>query len=164
MTGEFLPPRAPGGGDGPPPRFVARPPERAPDGARQVVAARTGAPEVVQGEVPPRNTEAIGALGAGLGGIALLVLSVGSSFLVSLPCAILAIVLGRRGLARADAEGIGGPRAARVAIRLGWLGIVLCVAAAVFWVLVVVLDLDVATDVGDPSGPRELTALLGVGG
>jgi len=161
MTG-FLPPRAPGGKDDvPPPRWEARPKDG--DGhARVVVAARPGAPEVVRaGETPPRNGHAIASLGVGLAGLCLLVVSIGLSFLVSGPCAVIALVLGRQGRRRAQAESVGGSRAARAGVVLGVVGIVLCVAAAIAWTLVFALDIDVGTDLGDggPSAPTEFSVL-----
>jgi hypothetical protein len=158
----FLPPQAPGGESVPPPRWEARPPESA-DGARMVVATASQAPEVVQaGAHPPRNGQAMASLGIGLAGVGLLVVSVGLSFLVSLPCAIKAIALGRQGQRRAEGEGIGGWRAARWGVVLGIVGCVLCVLAAVGWVLVVALDLNIGTDFGrpGPSAPTEFSAVL----
>jgi hypothetical protein len=144
----FLPPRAPGGQGGPPPRWEARPAEDD-DRARMVVATASRAPQLVRaGEHPPRNAQAIASLGVGLAGLALLVVSVGLSFLVSLPCALIALALGRQARRRADTEGIGGRRTARAGVTVGILGCVLCLLAAVAWVLIVVLDLQVGTDFG----------------
>jgi hypothetical protein len=130
-----------------------------------VVATKSSAQQLVlRGDVPPRNTQALASLGVGLAGLGLLVLSVGLSFLVSLPCAIIALMLGRQGGRRAVAEGIGGRRAARAGRVLGIVGIVLCVLAAIGWILVVVLDLNVGTDLGrsDPSAPTELSTIASV--
>jgi hypothetical protein len=143
----FLPPRAPGGQE--PAQWESRPPEDGEGSARMVVAKAPTAPETVQaGEHPPRNGQAMASIGLGLAGIALLVVSVGLSFLVSLPCVIYALALGRQGRRRAETEGIGGWRAARAGVTLGILGIALCVLAAAAWVLIVALDLDVGTDFG----------------
>jgi hypothetical protein len=89
------------------------------------------------------------------------VVSVGLSFLVSLPCAIISLGLGRQGRRRAIAEGIGGGRAARAGMRLGIIGCVLCVIAAIGWILVVILDLNVGTDFGrpGPTAPTELSTI-----
>jgi hypothetical protein len=161
MSG-FLPPQAPDGDDDvPPARWEARPPQGR-SGARMVVATSSRAAQLVQaGEHPPRNAHAIASVGIGLAGLALLVVSVGLSFLVSLPCAIIALSLGRQGRRRAVAEGIGGVRAARAGVRLGIVGCVLCVLAAIGWILVVVLDLNVGTDFGrpGPTAPTELSTL-----
>jgi hypothetical protein len=160
---EFLPPRAPDSSeDVPPARWEPRPPEGARH-ARMVVATSSRVPQVVQsGEHPPRNSHALASLGIGLAGVALLVVSVGISFLVSLPCAIIALSLGRKGRRRAVAEGIGGERAARAGVRLGIAGCVLCVIAAIAWILVVILDLNVGTDFGrqGPTAPTELSTVL----
>ena len=129
------------------------------------MATSSRARQLIQaGEHPPRNAHALASLGIGIAGVALLVVSVGLSFLVSLPCAIIALSLGRQGRRRAVAEGIGGFRAARVGIRLGIVGCVLCVLAAIAWVLVVVLDLNVGTDFGrpGPTAPTELSTVADV--
>jgi hypothetical protein len=156
---DFLPPRAPDGHE--PARWEARPPEG--DGhARVVVATTSDAPPLVQtGEHPPRNGQAIASLGIGLAGVALLVLSVGISFLVTLPCEIIAVVLGRQGRRRAAAEGIGGTRAARIGVMVGWVGIALCVVAAIVWIVIILSDIDVNTDFGrdSPSAPTDLSAI-----
>jgi hypothetical protein len=142
----FLPPRAPGGQE--PGQWQSRPKDGE-DHARMVVATALTAPELVQaGEHPPRNGQALWSLGVGLAGLGLLVVSVGLSFLVSLPCALIALALGRQGRRRAEVEGIGGWRAARWGVTLGILGIALCVLAAAAWILIVALDLDVGTDFG----------------
>jgi hypothetical protein len=156
---EFLPPRAPDANE--PGRWEARPQDG--DGhARMVVATKPGAAPVVQaGEHPPRNTQAIVSLGVGLAGVALLVLSVGISFLVSLPCAIIAVVVGRQGRRRAQGEGIGGARAARAGVVVGWIGIALCVLAAIVWIVLIVADVDIGTDFGRdaPSAPTDLSVI-----
>ena len=48
------------------------------------------------------NPQAITAMSFGLSGLGLLLLSGGISFLVSIPCAIVAIVVGRRGMRAVD--------------------------------------------------------------
>jgi Flp pilus assembly protein TadB len=156
VTG-FLPPQPPDGNE--PGRWEARPQERD-DLARVVVATKSDAPQVVQaGEHPPRNAQAITSLGVGVAGLALLVVSVGLSFMVSLPCALIALVVGRRGRRRAEREGIGGERAAHWGVIAGIVGCVLCLVAAIGWILVIVLDLNVGTDFGrgGPSAPTELS-------
>jgi hypothetical protein len=162
MTQGFQPPRAPGASDDvPPARWEARPAQG--DGAaRMVVATSSSARQLVRaGEHPPRNAQAIASLVIGIAGLALLVVSVGLSFIVSLPCAIIALNLGREGRRRAMAEGIGGQRAARAGIRLGIAGCVLCVLAAVAWILVIVLDVNVGTDFGrpGPTAPTEFSTV-----
>ena len=142
----FLPPRAPGGQE--PAQWEARPKDG--EGhARMVVATASTAPQLVQaGEHPPRNGQAVASISVGLAGVALLVVSLGVSFVVSLPCAVIALALGRQGRRRAETEGIGGWRAARAGVTLGIIGILLCLLAAVAWILIIALDLDVRTDVG----------------
>jgi hypothetical protein len=159
---EFLPPRAPDGNE--PGRWEARPP----DGehhARMVVAAKAGAAPVVQaGEHPPRNGHALWSLGVAVGGLALLLLSVGAAGLITLAFALIAINLGRRGRARAVAEGIGGYRAARWGVTLGFVLIVLSVLVIIGWVLVLVFDWNITTDVGRdaPPAPTDLSAIAAV--
>ena len=165
MTGGFLPPRAPDAKeDVPPPRWEARAPES--DGhARVVVAARSGARPVVQAEHPPRNAQAIASLGISLAGIALLIVSVGISALVSLALEGIGLWLGREGRRRAEREGIGGWRAARTGMLVAIVGCVLCLLAAVAWALIIALDLDVGTDRlggGEPSAPTELSLITAV--
>jgi hypothetical protein len=155
MAGGFEPPKAPDANE--PARWEA-PVGRGEDGARVVVATTTDAPPVVQsGEHPPRNGQAMAALGIALAGVALLVLSRGVSFAVTLPFEIIAVALGRQGRRRAQREGIGGWRAARWGTIIGIVAIALCIVAAIVWILIWVLDLDVGTDVGGdgPSAPTE---------
>ena len=156
---DFLPPEAPDSDE--PGRWEARPQDGGGQ-ARMVVAAKVGAKPVLQaGEHPPRNAQALWSLGLGIAGITLLVLSVGVSFLVSLPIEVIAIVLGRQGSRRAFAEGIGGSRAARIGVILGVVGIALCVVACIAWILILVLDADFSTDFGrdSPSAPTDLSVI-----
>jgi hypothetical protein len=159
---DFLPPQAPDAeGDRPPTRWEAHPRDGG-DGARMVVAARAGAAPVVQaGEHPPRNGHALWSLGVAVGGLALLLLSVGVAGLVTLAFALIAVHLGRRGRARAVAEGIGGYRAARWGVTLGIVLIVLSVLVMIGWILVLVFDWNVTTDVGrdSPSAPTDLSTI-----
>ena len=159
---EFLPPQAPESNE--PGRWEARPHEGG-DHARMVVAARPGAPPVLQtGEHPPRNAHALWSLGVAIAGLALLVLSVGLSFLITLACALIAIYLGRRGRSRAVAEGIGGYRAARWGVTLGIVSIGLCAVALVAWILLLVLDPNFSTDFGrdSPSAPTDLSTIASI--
>jgi hypothetical protein len=156
---DFLPPQAPDSDE--PRRWEARPQDGA-DHARVVVAAKLGAAPVLQtGEHPPRNGHALASLGIGLAGVALLILSVGISFIVTLPCSVIAIVLGRQGRRRAVEEGIGGFRAARAGVIVGIAGIVLCVIALVAWILLLWLDPDITTDFGrdSPTAPTDLSTI-----
>jgi hypothetical protein len=129
-----------------------------------VVATKSDAPQVVQaGEHPPRNTQAIASLGIGLAGLALLIVSVGLAFLVSLACALIAFWLGREGRRRAREEGIGGARAARAGVILAIVLGVLCVLAAIGVALVLVLDLDVQFGgSSSPDAPSELSMIVSV--
>jgi hypothetical protein len=159
---DFLPPQAPDAEeDRPPTRWEAHPRDGG-DRARMVVAAKAGAAPVVQaGEHPPRNGHALWSLGVAVGGLALLLLSVGVAGLVTLAFALIAVQLGRRGRARAVAEGIGGYRAARWGVTLGIVLIVLSVLVMIGWILVLVFDWNVTTDVGrdSPSAPTDLSTI-----
>src|SRR6185436_11011332 len=97
-------------------------------------------PVLQAGEHPPRNGHALWSLGVAIGGLALLVLSVGAAGLITLAFALIAVHLGRRGRARAVAEGIGGYRAARWGVTLGIVLIALSVVVIVAWVLILVFD------------------------
>jgi hypothetical protein len=156
---DFLPPEAPDSGE--PGRWEARPRDGG-DRARMVVAAKAGAAPVVQaGEHPPRNGHALWSLGVAVGGFALLLLSVGVAGLVTLAFALIAVHLGRRGRARAVAEGIGGYRAARWGVTLGIVLVVLSILVMIGWILVLVFDWNVTTDVGhdNPSAPTDLSTI-----
>jgi hypothetical protein len=111
-----------------------------------VVATTSDAPPVVRaGDHPPRNGQALAALGVALAGVALLVLSRGVAFAVTLPCEMIAVGLGRQGHGRAQREGIGGRRAARWGVTIGIVAIGLSILAAIAWILIWVLDLNVET-------------------
>ena len=156
---DFLPPQAPDSDE--PGRWEARPQDGG-DRARMVVAAKVGAKPVLQaGEHPPRNGHALWSLGVAIGGLALLVLSVGVAGLITLAFALIAVNLGRRGRARAVAEGIGGYRAARWGVTLGIVLIALSVVVIVAWVLILVFDWNITTDVGrdSPSAPTDLSTI-----
>jgi len=161
---EYLPPRAPDGNE--PGRWEPRPNEGE-DQARMVVAARIGAPPTVQaGDQPPRNAQALWSLGLSIGGIALLIVSVGLAFWLTIPVEGVAINLARQGRRRAQTEGIGGLRAARTGRTVAIVGIALAVAVGIGWILVFILGLDVSTDVGrdSPNAPTDLSVLWGLAG
>jgi hypothetical protein len=133
---EFLPPQAPGGR---PPGRWEPPAAPRPDSARIVVANTTSAPQVVESAgQPPRNTQAVTGLVLGLVGIGLLVVSAGLSFLVSLPCAAIAWSYGLQGRRRAERDGVAGYRQAKIAVRLGMGGVVLCVICGAIWAYIVI--------------------------
>jgi hypothetical protein len=127
-----------------------------------VVAARVGAPPVVQaGDQPPRNAHALWSVGLAIAGIALLVLSVGLAFIVTLPVEGIALNLSREGRRRAVRDGVGGFRAARTGRLVAIVGIVLAVLAGIGWILVWILGVDINSDVGrdSPSAPTDLSVL-----
>jgi hypothetical protein len=86
------------------------------------------------------NSSARWSLIAGIGGLALFVFPSGFGllFIFNLPCSIMAWVLGREGLRRADAgEGPEQRGRAQAGMVLGIIGVVLGVAAIVAWAIAI---------------------------
>jgi hypothetical protein len=130
-----------------------------------VVAAKPGAPPVLQaGEHPPRNAHALWSLGVAIAGVAFLILSVGTACLITLAFALIAVYLGRRGRSRAVAEGIGGYRAARWGVTVGIVLVVLSVLALIGWIVLLLLDLNISTDLGrdSPTAPTDLSTIASI--
>jgi hypothetical protein len=124
--GEWLPPRAP---DSLPPRRFDREPER-PDPARPVfVTGKRSAPQ---------NSLAITGLVLGIAGLSLLLLSVGTGFVLTIPCSIAAWLLSARARTRiAVGEAEGGAGQAKWGYILGIAGVVLGVAAMIVWIALI---------------------------
>jgi hypothetical protein len=159
----WLPPSAPGAE--PPPRFDAVPqpratapapeppaPEWAPPGGewqRPPVAPRT---PVARAERPTftreapageRNTTAAWALGLGIAGLTLLLVSLGTLFLVTLPCSIAAWRLGRKAQDRLESGEISaGQGQVTAALWLGRVGVIAGVAALVAFVALTAAGFD----------------------
>ena len=160
----WLPPSAPGAE--PPPRFdaVPQPPvpapapeppapaqEWAPPGDRPrpadvapVPVGRAARPTFTR-EAPlgERNTTAAWALGLGIAGLTLLLVSLGTLFLVALPCSIAAWRLGRRAQDRLERGEISaGQGQATAALWLGRVGVIAGVAALVAFVALTAAGFD----------------------
>ena len=140
----WLPPRAPGGQAPPrfepaPPEPPAAPPEPPPASAgwQPPTPQRTEErywgpppPGPVSTAVAPSNGLAIAAVVLGILGIALLFLSLGTSFFFSLPLSGAAWVGGVRARQRSPGEG-----PAQTAVVLGMVGVGLGVASAIVWIV-----------------------------
>jgi hypothetical protein len=136
----WLPPTAPGAG--PLPRFDA-PPEQPAETSAQAPASgptfvRSGA-----GGTRERNATAVWALVLGVTALALLLLSFGSLFVLTLPCSVAAWVLAVR--ARKQLEGSPGQAGAGQAVAALWLGrigVIAGVAAMVVFVALIAAGFD----------------------
>jgi hypothetical protein len=154
----WLPPNAPGAQ--PPPRFDAVPPpppapapappgpDWSPPGADRRVQAGAppapGRPTFTREQAPgPRNTTAAWALGLGIAGLALLLVSFGTLFLITLPCSIAALMLGRKAQAMAErGEIAAGQGQVTAALWLGRIGVIAGVTALVVFIALVASGFD----------------------
>jgi hypothetical protein len=140
MADGWLPPTAPGAK--PPPRFDVPPEPAAPERAEPAPAG----PAFVRPAAPAageRNGAAAWAIALGITGLALLVLSLGSLFLVTLPCSVAAWVLAVR--ARRQIESgttTQGEGQAVAALWLGRIGVIAGVAAMVVFIVLVASGFD----------------------
>jgi hypothetical protein len=121
--GDWLPPRAP---DRQPQQPFERAPERpVPDRPVFAQAGRT-------------NGLAIGGLVLGTCGLALLLLSVGTLFVLTIPCSVAAWLLSARARIRiATGQEETGAAQAKWGYILGVAGVVLGVAAMVTWIILI---------------------------
>lgn len=140
-VGGWLPPQAPGGR--PVPRFDAEPPPR--------FAPPQPPPPTVQAAPPPAqpatfvkpqagqaNGLAIAALVLSISSLALLVLSIGVSFTVSLPLSAAAWVCAIKAKrALRDGRAHSGEGQARAGLVLAMVGVALSVAAMVVWIALI---------------------------
>jgi hypothetical protein len=137
----WLPPRAPGGQA--PPRFEPAPPEppepppastgwRPPSAESQAPAAdeRTWEPMLVPSARPEGNGLAIGSIVLGVLSVGLLLMSLGTSFLFSMPMSGAAWAFGARARQRSPEAG-----PAQAAVVIGMVGVGLAAAAAVIWII-----------------------------
>jgi hypothetical protein len=152
----WLPPRAPGAQ--PPPRFEPAPPEPDPPptadaewqppiaqqpaywppAAPPPPAETAAGPTFVRPEGARASNLAITAIVLGVLGIALLLLSIGTWFPISLLCSGSAWGCGLRARNRADADPAGGARGpAHAAVVIGMVGVGLAAAAAVVWIVLI---------------------------
>jgi hypothetical protein len=128
----WLPPNAPGAG--PRPRF---------DAASELPPA-TG-PTFVRATPSPgeRNGTAVWAIVLGISGLALLVLSLGTLFMLTLPCSIAAWVLAGRARKRIESGTTRrGEGQATAALWLGRIGVIAGVAALVVFVALLASGFD----------------------
>jgi uncharacterized membrane protein len=136
----WLPPQAPGGQA--PPRFEPAPPEppppppasswQPPSAEPQPPAAepRQWEPVLVPSARPESQGLAIGSIVLGVLSVGLLLMSLGTSFLFSMPMSGAAWAFGARARQRAPE---GGP--AQAAVVIGMVGVGLAAAAAVIWIV-----------------------------
>lgn len=89
----------------------------------------------------PGNGPAVAALVLGIVSLALLLVSVGFSSIISLGCAIAAIALGRKGRRLVDGGETRKHRGlAQAGFIMGIIGVVLSILATIFWTLIVLSD------------------------
>jgi hypothetical protein len=154
----WLPPNAPGAQ--PPPRFdaVPSPPPAPPSAPPAPEWSPPGADWRAQADAPPapgrptftreqargqRNTTAAWALGLGIAGLSLLLVSLGTLFLITLPCSIAAWVLGRKAQGMLERGETGaGQGQVTAALWLGRVGVIAGVAALVVFVALVASGFD----------------------
>jgi hypothetical protein len=140
----WLPPRAPGAQ--PPPRFepAAEEPPPAASGWQPPVArdpeptapTRPAESSLARPQQARASGLAITSIVLGVIGIAFLLLSVGTSFLLSLPCSGAAWACGLRARQRAEAGPGGGARGpAQTGVVLGMVGVGLGIVAAIVWIV-----------------------------
>ncbi|MEA2279575.1 MAG: hypothetical protein QOK21_182 [Solirubrobacteraceae bacterium] len=149
QRGSWLPPRAPGAAD--PPHYergaAAAPRWQAPAERSERVAAEPLEPAptepspgrrqpVVVAGPAQRDLGATVAVTIAIISLALLVLSIGAGFWLTLPLSGLALHLGRRARERAAGEAHGQ---ANAVIVLGMVGVVLGLLAAVGWIVAILV-------------------------
>jgi len=143
MADGWLPPTAPGAK--PPPRFdeapdpaPAAPPEPQPPSAAPTFVLPSAAG---RGQ---RNRSALWAMTLGITGLVLLVLSLGTLFILTLPCSIAAWALGRRARTQIESGTSGqGEGQATAALWLGRIGVIAGIAAMVVFIALVASGFDI---------------------
>jgi hypothetical protein len=140
MAEGWLPPTAPGAK--PPPRFDAPVEEPAP--ARP--EPPPSGPTFVRPSAPPpgeRNAAAAWAMALGISGLVLVVLSLGSLFILTLPLSAAAWALARKAHRRIESgETSQGEGQATAALWLGRIGVIAGVAALVVFIVLVASGVD----------------------
>src|SRR5262245_38015361 len=138
----WLPPQAPGGQA--PPRFEPAPPEPEPEPEPPawqppssepqqqppVVEQRQWEPRPVPSARPEGQGLAIGSIVLGVLSVGLLLMSLGTSFLFSMPMSGAAWAFGARARQRSPEGG-----SAQAAVVIGMVGVGLAAAAAVIWIV-----------------------------
>ena len=138
MAEGWLPPTAPGAKH--PPRFDVAPEQVVP--AQPVAAAPTFARPAASGP-DARNGAAVWALALGITALALLLLSLGSLFILSLPCSAAAWVFAVRARRQIDSGATKqGEGQATAALWLGRIGVIAGVAAMVVFIALVASGFD----------------------
>ena len=138
--GGWLPPTAPGAG--PTPRFDA-PPEQAAPARPEPPPARPTFVRPVAAAPGERNAAAVWAVALGITWLALLVLSLGTLFILTLPCSVAAWVLAARARTRiASGATSQGEGQATAALWLGRIGVIAGVAAMVVFIALVASGFD----------------------
>jgi hypothetical protein len=144
MAEGWLPPTAPGAK--PPPRFDAPAEQPAPVQPAYAQPTPASGPTFVKpgpGPSAQANRAAIWAIWLGITGVALLVLSLGSLFLLTLPLSIAAWVLAGRARAQiASGATTHGEGQATAALWLGRIGVIAGVAALVVFVVLLASGVD----------------------
>jgi hypothetical protein len=143
----WLPPTAPGAG--PRPRFDAPPEPPAPAAAEPPAPAQAepprAGPTFTRAAPRPgaRNGAAVWAVVLGITGLALLVLSLGSLFVLTLPCSVAAWVLAARARRQIESGATShGDGQATAALWLGRIGVIAGVAAMVVFVALLASGFD----------------------
>jgi hypothetical protein len=140
MADGWLPPTAPGAK--PPPRFDAAPEHVVPAQAEPAPAAPTFVLPSAAGR-GERNRTAVWAIALGITALALLVLSLGSLFILTLPCSAAAWVLAVRARRQIDSGTTRqGEGQATAALWLGRIGVIAGVAAMVVFIALVASGFD----------------------
>src|SRR4051812_11283486 len=153
------PPAAPGPAERPPrPTFTrggrgaqtwAQP--AAPAGAHPAAPASAGTQPAAPASTGTRpaapastgNTQALWALVLAVAALALLLISLGTFFLITLPCSIAALVLARRAVSRVEAgETPDGAGQAAAALWIARIGVIAGVAAAVVFITLLAAGFD----------------------
>jgi hypothetical protein len=145
MAEGWLPPNAPGAK--PPPRFDTPPEQPAP---KQPEPPRPEPPRAEPtfvragaARAGPRNAAAVWAVALGITGLALLVLSLGSLFLVTLPCSIAAWALAGRARRQIESGATTqGDGQATAALWLARIGVIAGVAALVVFIALLASGFD----------------------
>jgi hypothetical protein len=183
----FLPPEPPG----PEPELSARPPQPPPPAPTPPPQQTYGyppppagyayqAPPPPPGTYPaqpyqqpwgyaqqprvPDNGQALAGFVFSLVGIGLLVISFGLSTIVSLGCAITAVICSRNGKRKVDAGETPKHRGlAQAGFIIGWVGVGLSLLATAGWIVAIAAGAFDESSGGDPQG-FELSVALLVGG